>query len=82
MKTSWIAALALGCASMAAAAASHGAISLPAPLPEADAYGMLLAGLGCLALVGRRRQMPALPYARLHRLAPQDADDAGKVAQA
>jgi hypothetical protein len=55
MKTSWVAAFALGCASMAAAAASQGGITLPTPLPDGDAYGMMLGGLGILALLGRRR---------------------------
>lgn len=77
MKTSWIAALALGCASIAAAAASQGAIPMPAQLPELEAYGIMLAGLGFLALLGRRRGAPALPYARLRRLMQQDARAAG-----
>jgi hypothetical protein len=66
MKTAWIAALALACVSLTAAA--QAAIAIPAPLPEADAYAMMLAGLGALALLGRRRRAPKLPYARLYRL--------------
>jgi hypothetical protein len=59
MKTSWIAACALACATLAASAASFGAIALPAPMPEPATYGMMLAGLGALTLLGRRRTAPA-----------------------
>lgn len=32
---------------------------IPAPVPEADTWAMLLAGLGVLGLIGRRRRRPA-----------------------
>jgi hypothetical protein len=56
MKTSWIAACALACATLAASAASFGAFPMPALVPEPDIYGMMLAGVGALTLLGRRRE--------------------------
>jgi len=70
MNTSWIAALALACTSIAATAAAQGAIAIPALLPEADAYGVMLAGLGILTLLGRRRVL-SLPSPRLQHLMQQ-----------
>jgi hypothetical protein len=61
MKPSWIAVLALACASLAASAAAFGVIPVPATVPEPDAYGLMLGGLGALTLLGRRRKAPAEP---------------------